>query len=116
MTIKNCKNGSFTTSAISKKTTHLVAFPFVDDTDLPCTDFRTENISDESIMTAMQTSIDRWEGGLKSSGGAIVPHKSWVYPISFKFDDTGLWEYKSIEEIGSTFTVRDQFDNLTELD
>ena len=51
--LRTAQNGSFTTSAISKKTTHLVAFPFVDDTDLPCTDFRTENISNESVMNAM---------------------------------------------------------------
>ena len=33
-------NGSFTTAAISKTTKHIVGFSFVDDTDLPCTDFK----------------------------------------------------------------------------
>ena len=30
----------------------------------------------------MQNVLDRWEGGLKTTGGALVPSKSWVFPIT----------------------------------
>jgi hypothetical protein len=49
------------------------------------------------VMQEMQEGTDRWEGGLKTTGRAIVPEKSWVYPIDFKFDKEGRWEYKSKE-------------------
>jgi hypothetical protein len=59
------------------------------------------------VMQEMQEGIDRWEGGLKATGGAIVPEKSWVYPIDFNFDNEGKWEYKNKEEIGAQFSVKD---------
>ena len=65
------------------------------------------NITDDEIFTDMQESIDRWEEGLKMTGGAIVPNKSWVYPIAFDFLDDGLWRYKSMEENDFQFSVKD---------
>ena len=53
----------------------------------------------------MQEAIHRWEGGLKATGGAIVSEKSWVYPISFKFDRAGKWEYMNQLEIEFEFEV-----------
>lgn len=58
----------------------------------------------------MQTSIDRWERGLKTSGGAIVPAKSWVYPIAFHFDSLGKWSYRSVADIDFDFMVLDEND------
>ena len=55
----------------------------------------------------MQDTIDRWEGGLKSTGGAIVPEKSWVYPIKFHFDDKNKAMHLTPEEIDTEFTVVD---------
>ena len=40
--------------------------------------------------------------------GAIVPSKNWVFPIDFKFDGKGQYHYKSLDEIGESYTVRDQ--------
>ena len=40
-------------------------------------------------MQKMQEAIDRWEGGLKATGGAIVPSKSWIYPIAYQFEENG---------------------------
>ena len=67
-------------------------------------------------MNKMQDTINRWEGGLKATGGAIQPQKSWVYPISFKFDNNGLWEYKSSKEINFHFNVKDHMDIITPLE
>ena len=38
--LRTANNGSYITSAISNSTHHIVGFAFVDDTDLPNTDFR----------------------------------------------------------------------------
>ena len=67
-------------------------------------------------MDKMQNTINRWEGGIKATEGAIVPQKSQVYPISFKFDETGLWSYKNIEKIDYNFTVKDLNKEITQLD
>ena len=40
-------------------------------------------------MQKMQEAIDRWEGGFKAIGGAIVPSKCWNYPITFQFEENG---------------------------
>jgi hypothetical protein len=45
----------------------------------------------------MQNAINRWEVGLKATGGAIVPQKSFVYPVIFEFDEAGHWSYKEIK-------------------
>ena len=55
--------------------------------------------------------IDRWEGGLPATGGAIVLEKIWVYPVDFKFLPSGKWEYKKVEEIDTDFTVQDHTQN-----
>jgi hypothetical protein len=55
-----------------------VGYAFVDDTDLIQFDARAQNTSTEEVMDKMQDAINRWEGGLKATGGAIVPQKSFV--------------------------------------
>ena len=71
---------------LSKELTLIVGFVFVDDTDLITFDMFDEEKSWDDLTSCMQEAINRWEGGLKTTGGAIVPSKSWVYPIDFKFD------------------------------
>ena len=45
----------------------------------------------------MQDSLTAWEGGLRATGGAIVPEKSHWYLIDFVWKD-GYWKYASLEE------------------
>jgi hypothetical protein len=78
-------------------------------------DARDSNISTEEIMDKMQDCINQWEGGLKATGGAIVPQKSFVYPIAFEFNDAGDWQYKKVEDIDYDFTVPDHNDNIQNL-
>jgi hypothetical protein len=108
--LRTAENGAHIISAISKERSSIIAFAFVDDTDLPCADFRDADILTEEVMEQMQEAIDRWEGGLKTTGGAIAPEKSWVYPIDFDFTPDGTWYYRSPEEIDFAFTVRDHDD------
>ena len=63
----------------------------------------------------MQEFINAWEGGLKATGGALVPSKSWIYPIEFQFDNKGLPSYKNPQEMNLHFTVNDSQDVRHEL-
>ena len=56
----------------------------------------------------MQIAINRWEGGLKATGGEIVPEKSWVYPISFQWDHNGCPSYRSIQQLNRDVTFKDK--------
>lgn len=55
----------------------------------------------------MQDYIDRWEGGLKATGGAIRPDKTFAYPISFHWENSGASRYETVQEIDRTLTVKD---------
>ena len=113
--LRSANNGAHLQSSISKEPNHVVGFAFVDDTDLVC--FRQEEINlTEEIMLDMQTGIDRWEGGIKLTGGAIVPEKSWIYPIDFGFEPSGQWYYKHTDSITQRFTVRDHTGQRRDLD
>jgi hypothetical protein len=99
-------NGGHFVSPIIKEYSHTVGFAFVDDTELIHVDMRHTE-TEQIAMNKMQKTIDRWEGGLKTSRGTIVNSKSWVYPIIFDFDAQGKWKYKKAEDIEHNFTVKD---------
>ena len=68
-------NGAHMLSPIMQEVDHIVGFAFVDDMDLVC--FYQDRLRlSEEVMQNMQGGIDRWEGGLKLTGGAIIPKKS----------------------------------------
>lgn len=100
------KGGKFT-SPITKNRTHIVGYAYVDDMDIISMNNQDINLTADEVMEDMQLAIDIWEGGLKATGGAIVPKKSWVYPINFTFDNKGQWHYQSADDIGVEFTVQD---------
>ena len=105
--LRAAQNGGFFLSPVTKEMTHLVGFAFVDDMDILLLNMRDKDITFDEIADNMQDAIDCWEGGLKTTGGAIVPGKSWVYAMDFEFDDKGLPEMKSINEIDQEFSVLD---------
>ena len=61
----------------------LVVFTFIDNTDIFEGDLTKTEITIEEIYISMQKAIDRRQGRLKATGGAIIPDKSLVYPNSF---------------------------------
>lgn len=92
---------------ISYEQDQLVGFAFVDDTDIATGDLRMGQLDIDDVFDAMQEAIDCWEGGLKTTGGAIRPDKSFAYPLDFIFDETGACRYKTVNEIGRTLNVKD---------
>jgi hypothetical protein len=113
--MRQAGHGMTLTSAISHNRTKVVAFAFVDDTDLIQGNMGDTDITVEEVMSDMQQAITRWEGGLKTTGGALVPEKSYVYPIDFKFDSAGKAHYKTIQEINAHFEVPNAEGDILEL-
>ena len=75
--------GSAITSSITNLVTSLVAFAFVDDTDLVT--IGKENDTLDEVIQKMQKLMKMWQGMLRTTGGALVPHKSWFVPIAFRW-------------------------------
>ena len=72
-----------------------MVFAFVNDTDIVKGYLTRTEITIEDIFIRIQKSINKWEVGLKSTGGSIRPDKSFLYPISFKFDDEGNYPFEN---------------------
>ena len=93
-------------SPLSNEDISFVGCSFVDDTDL----LQTSPSLHESVRNfqhKMQQAIDAWSTGLRATGGALVPSKSWIYPIEFSFDAKGEPSYTPINQLGLQFTVHD---------
>ena len=95
-----------------------VCYTFVDDSDVVHSSIL--NDSDTSNLVAeMQEVVDTWEGGLRASGGALVPTKSYWFLISFVFE-SNRWRYARLEECPGSISIRDidgsQRVNLERLD
>ena len=69
--------GAHFITPLSKEKIIFVGCSFVDDTDLVLSSFDSSDTLDD-LTPKMQQSIQTWEGGLRATGGALVPEKSWV--------------------------------------
>lgn len=106
--------GTFFRLAISREQIRIVGFAFVDDTDL----IQTAKSPDDSgmeVAAEMQASLDTWEGGLRATGGALVPAKSWWYLVEFEWKD-GEWAYVQGAEDDISLQVRDCDGNYSMLE
>lgn len=66
------------TSAISREKIHMVGYGFVDDVK-QVESARTEEHTYREVNERMQQGLDTWGGGIRSTGGGLVPEKSsWV--------------------------------------
>lgn len=83
--------GCFFQSPITGKPIRFVNYSFVDDTDLIQTP-RNQQEEYPDIIKGLQHSLKTWEGGLRVTGGAIVPEKSHWYLVNFKWAQ-GNWKY-----------------------
>ena len=72
---KEAEHGIEITTAITKIILSLTGFAFVDDADLAQA-ASDQDISKEEIIDEFQEFIQRWEGGICASGGAICPNKT----------------------------------------
>jgi hypothetical protein len=63
----------------------------------------------------MQAAMDTWEGGLRATGGALEPEKSFWYLIQFCWNN-GQWAYVSNEETPASISVRNHAGDRVELE
>jgi hypothetical protein len=104
MMMHTAGHGLHILSAISGILISFVCYAFVDDTDVV---HASPASSGEDVLADMQTVVDRWEGGLHDTGGALVPSKSHRYLIDFVW--TGQkWRYRTIEELPGDISVLDK--------
>jgi hypothetical protein len=95
--------GSTFTSALSKMTTKIVGFAFVDDTDLITSG---PSMTLDEVIRNIQLSLTAWEGGIRATGGAIEPRKSHWYLVDFAWKD-GKPSYRTVQQTHATISVRD---------
>jgi hypothetical protein len=82
-----------------------ICYAFVNNTDVLHT-AQDVHTTGTTIMKEMQTVIDRWEGGLRATGGAIVPKKSYWYLIDWIWEKQ-TWRYATIADIPGDLTIKD---------
>ena len=100
-------NGFGTTfcSALNGDIINFVGYSFVDDTDL-CQTAQTQGELASSVLAEMQEGLNMWEGGIRATGGAIVPEKSHWYLVDFKWRN-GKWSYALVDESPGILRVKD---------
>lgn len=77
-------------------------FAFVDDADL--SELAGPNDTTTDLLIKAQAGLDLWEGGIWTTGGAIVPEKSdWVL-IEFEWKN-GIWKYKPLSHRNKLFVT-----------
>jgi hypothetical protein len=106
--------GVFFKTAISGGNVHFVAYAFVDDTDL-CTTLQDPKATGAQVARTMQETLNLWEGGIRATGGAIEPSKTYWYLMDYKWRE-GEWRYSTETECPAVLTVRDCNGQLQTLD
>jgi hypothetical protein len=97
--------GATFVSALSCAVVSFVCYAFVDDTNLVHTRAESD-LPATDLIPEMQAAVDHWEGGLRASGGALVPSKSHWYLVDFKWKN-GSWRYCSIADNPGELSMRD---------
>jgi hypothetical protein len=91
--------------ALSTTLITMVCYAFVNDTDViqsAC----DVNQKGKAVIPQMQLSVDRWEGGLRATGGALVPSKSHWYLIDFLWIGTS-WRYRKSDKMPGKLSILD---------
>lgn len=75
----------------------IVGYAFVDDADHIAAAPYSDLSNSDYVAARMQEIMTVWQGGIHGTGGALVPEKSFWYPIGFKW--TGKeFRYKKASE------------------
>jgi hypothetical protein len=80
-----------------------VGYSFMDDTDLIQSGRPGEPY--QVLAQRMQAVMDKWEGGLRATGGALEPEKYLWYLIYFCLEN-GQWDYVPKTDIPASISVR----------
>ena len=92
-------------TVLTGETYRFVCYTFVDDTDTihSATDHATPTYQ---VVSEMQQVINTWEGGLRATGGALSPSKSYWYLVSMQWDQRQQkWRYNTMDETPGQLTI-----------
>ena len=82
-----------------------VCYTFVDDSNVVHSREMTDTTEDTmALVQEMQQVVDTWEGGLRASGGALAPSKSYWSLTHFTIENN-KWRYATIEETPGNITI-----------
>jgi len=98
-------------AAISRRAKTLVGFAFVDNTDL-C--IHGPHINSQNVQSAMQHSVDNWEGLLQATGGALIPTKCFWYLIDFQCAQN-KWKYVTKHQKPGELSIKDDHHHQVEI-
>jgi len=103
--VRQLGNGTILQSLLTLNKVQYAGFGFIDDVDLVAMD-NTVPSNPPRILQKLQTTLDLWEMGLCTSGGALAALKSqWTF-IDFQWKN-GRWQYKSKEDLPGTLFMND---------
>jgi hypothetical protein len=103
--------GFKSSNLLSDESYHFACYTYVDDTDLIHNG--NANTTPSEMVAEMQRILDHWAGGLRATGGALVPSKSYWYDIAFKWNQPkSTWEYKTMQELPGSLTLHDHLQQL----
>jgi len=97
--------------AINGSSVSFVGYSFVDDTDLVQTGPHIDSTSQE-VLPLMQAALLLWEQGLRATGGALVPSKSFWYNIDFRWKGSH-WRYLTDKPGPMTLLMCDHTQNAS---
>lgn len=90
--------------SISGNDLEIVGYVFVDDDDCISAAPYDDMGNSEYVAARMQEILDTWHGGIKATGGALVPEKSFWFPIGFKWNGD-KWTYKKAEDFPAKLKI-----------
>jgi hypothetical protein len=97
--------GFKSTNILNGEAYQFACYTYVDDTDL--IHIGDNQSEPQQVFDEMQRMLNHWEGGLRATGGALVPEKSYWYGIDFHWDPaTYTWHYKSIADLPGSLQLR----------
>jgi hypothetical protein len=94
---------SLLTTLTAPPVVSFVCYAFVDDTDLVhmAKDMHTWG---PGLLVKMQQAINHWEGGLKATGGALAPEKSYLYLINLVWTGN-KWRYATKTDVPGNILI-----------
>jgi len=101
-------------SNVTKANLHLVGFGFVDDVDLVAANSSIATTPSQ-IVNTLQKTLDLWEKGLRTSGGALSAAKSRWSLMDFGWKN-GKWFYRSVSDVPGRLFMNDVSGQRIQLD
>jgi hypothetical protein len=110
--IKMCEwagHGTTCIAPISGKLLRFLGFAFVDDADLSdCAD--DVNTKGEEMVKSFHRFMNRWNGGLRATGGLIAAAKTRWFLVDFKWTGSD-YKYRTIADMPGNITLPDENGN-----